>query len=219
MRSIDYPTKAGKNVTKAIDRSFFDGFSGADYTLGTNAISPNGKWQCQSKGGTGTVGVTNDSFYLHPQHAQSLQESFSPGVKTIRWFDDFTLDCDILTEAQVREPTPRNWEVGWILFRYIDSTHFWYFLMRKTGPEIGKYDGGTNPESQIILQQKSTPVCRIGQEYSWRLVADKHTFVVSVDDVTIFNLNNPSSFNSGKVMMYSENANVLFDNIKITPLR
>ena len=50
---------------------------------------------------------------------------------------------------------PNPWEVGWIFWHAvgngtdpIDRTHFYYFLVRTNGVEVGKYDGGTNPKSQ-----------------------------------------------------------------------
>ena len=55
------------------------------------------------------------------------------------WGDlDFTIR--LRTLAQRRRGQPNPWEVGWLLWRYTDNDHFYSFIVKPNGFELGKQD-------------------------------------------------------------------------------
>jgi hypothetical protein len=61
-------------------------------------------------------------------------------VLTTQEFKDFKLSVDVRTDKQTRQNSLHNsWEVAWIIWRWNNSTYFYYFLVKTDGAEAGKY--------------------------------------------------------------------------------
>src|SRR5205807_1321093 len=99
-----------------------------------------------------------------------------------------------------------------------DPTHHYYIALKTSGQEIGKYDGGTNPASQIILRTSPHPPAEVGEWDHLDLTVANNHIVAVIDGVKTFDFYDTSSFNSGKVAMYCEDSRVSFDNVHIDPL-
>ena len=54
---------------------------------------------------------------------------------------NLTIEASLHTETQLRRQNAANpWEVGWLLWDYVDKIHFYYFIPKPNGWELGKAD-------------------------------------------------------------------------------
>jgi hypothetical protein len=208
-----------------ITRPFYDDFSGGRYRLAPGDISPNDKWHGVWDGG-GAFGVkrdqedsSNNIFYEETAAVTAKSQTESALVLTTQEFEDFKLSVDVRTDKQTRQNSaPNPWEVGWVIWKWNDNTNFYYFLLRTDGAEAGKYDGGVNPVDQRILKTSSSFKASIGEWMHWDIIAKGNHITVIVDGTTVFDFDDTSSFDSGTIGLYSEDAEVSFDNVAIVPL-
>ena len=208
-----------------ITRTFYDDFSGGHYRLAPGDISPNGKWYGVWDGGI-AFGVkrdqedsSNNIFYEETASVTAKSQTESALVLTTQEFEDFKLSVDVRTDKQTRQNNaPNPWEVGWVIWKWNDNNNFYYFLLRTDGAEAGKYDGGVNPVDQRILKTSSSFKASIGEWMHWDIIAKGNHITVIVDGTTVFDFDDTSSFNSGTIGLYSEDAEVSFDNVAIVPL-
>ncbi len=208
-----------------ITRTFYDDFSGGRYRLAPGDISPNDKWHGVWDG-SGAFGVkqdqediSNNIFYEETAAVITKSQTESALVLTTQEFKDFKLSVDVRTDKQTRQNSaPNPWEVGWIIWKWNDNTNFYYFLLRTDGAEAGKYDGGVNPVDQRILKTSSSFKASIGEWMHWDIIAKGNHITVIVDGTTVFDFDDTSSFDSGTIGLYSEDAEVSFDNVAIEPL-
>ena len=204
-----------------------DYFSGLLYNLSNSQTSPDGLWYAVSNGG-GTMGVTSykevsdketNVFYEMPTPPTIPKDSHSALALTVESFHDFHLSADVRTQSQIRENSqPKSWEVAWIIWHWKDNTHFNYFLVKTNGAEIGKYDGGSNPNDQIILQSVSHPKAEIGKWMHWEIITQGDRMSVRVNGDQVFDLNDTSSFQDGKIGLYCEDSISNFANFHVEDL-
>jgi hypothetical protein len=209
-----------------IKHALYDDFSAAAYLLAPGDISPNGKWYGFWDGG-GAFGVkqdqkdniSNNIFYEETRAVTTNSQTESALVLTTQEFKDFILSVDVRTDKQMRQNSaPNPWEVGWIIWKWNDNTSFYYFVVKTTGAEVGKYEGGINPIDQIILKTNSSIKASIGQWMHWDIIVKGNHITAIVDGTTVFDFDDASSFDSGTIGLYNEDAAVGFDNVVIVPL-
>jgi Domain of Unknown Function (DUF1080) len=135
------------------------------------------------------------------------------------------LNLDVRTVSQ---GNPNPWEVAWVFWHVIgrgtdplDRTHFYYFLVKTTG--VGKYDGGTNPESQIILTDRTYPAQtsiknNIGEWQNWNFSVINDHIIIKVSDETAFDFIDNATFDMGRIGLYDEDSKTEFGNIRILNL-
>lgn len=200
-----------------------DDFDAGTYTLSPGSVSPNGLWYGWSNGG-GSFGVKQDAagnnvFFEKPASSTALSQTRSALAMTTHQYDDFRMSLDVKTDRQLRLNDPPNpWEGAWVFWRWNDNTHFYYFHVQSIGAEIGKYDGGQNPTGQQIIMTSSTPTSALGEWAHWDVEVRGNHVVISADGVTVFDFDNTSSFDTGTIGLYTEDAEVAFDNVAVTPL-
>jgi hypothetical protein len=239
--TLDFGSKAAsdyKIVARALDgtgnqtwddvqitRPFFDDFSGAHYRLAPGDISPDGKWYGLWDGGSvfgvkqDQMNASNGIFYEETAAVTVKTQTESALALTTQQFKDFKLSVDVRTDNQTRQNSlPNPWEVGWIIWKWNDNTNFYYFLMKTNGAEVGKYDGGENPIDQKILKTNPSFGGSIGQWMHWDIIVKGNHITIFIDGTTVFDFDDVSSFNSGTVGLYAEDAEVSFDNVVILPL-
>src|SRR5215510_10924225 len=127
---------------------------------------------------------------------------------------DFTAQLWMATANQLRTGSaPAPWEVGWVLWHYTDNVHFYYFIPKPNGWELGKADPAY-PGSQRFVATGSTPTFPIGVWRQVTVVQSGQTFQVAVDGTTVTTFTDRERpYSSGRLGLYSEDAQVYFDNV------
>jgi len=132
--------------------------------------------------------------------------------------DAITYGVNINTVGQTRtKMKPRSWEVGWVVWNYTDNDHFYYFIPKTNGWELGKrdpaYTGG-----QRFLSTGTSPTFPIGQSYSVRITQNAtNTMSASVNGQLLTTFTDTERpYTSGKIGLYTEDAHVHFDDIFVT---
>lgn len=224
MASLYFGANTGRSSGE--DANMYDDFEEAAYMLEPGHISPNGLWYGKWHG-AGEFGVrldpsypSNSVFYQTTFPVESKDNTHSAMLLSNPEYSDFRLSLDVRTDKQMRlNDKPNPWEVAWVIWRWNDNTHFYYFLAKTDGAEIGKYDGGVNPSDQIILRTTSLSKATVGEWMHWDILAQGDRFVVIVNGQIVFDIEDRSSFDRGQVGLYSEDAAVSFDNVMVTQLQ
>jgi hypothetical protein len=223
------PTNA---TTSSIENNLlFCGKSGlsdnfvSQYNLGEEQISPDGKWQnvYTGSGSTGVeVGNGSQVFFLKPGISTATSRTSAALVKSTETFCNSILNVDINTVKQLRQNSPPNpWEAGWIVFRYTDTFHYYWFLVRSDGIELGKKDCDTcsNPaDGQQFLVTKDTPTLQLNKWSHWTINIVGNHIKISVNGKLVIDFKDKKmsdKLSSGAIAMYSEDAYVRYDNVQL----
>lgn len=210
------------------DAILYDDFKNGVYTLADGQTSPNGKWKNAYNGG-GYLGVKIDNgnknvFFMYPKTSTNYHETNANLVKSTQRFSNFNMDIDAKTVEQLRRNSPpNNWEAAWILFRYTDDFHYYWFVLKPTGVELGKKDCGTCTipyQGQIYLYTNDIPHLKIGSWSNWKITAIGNHITMTVDGdkvVDYVDTTMSPQLSSGGIAMYNEDAYAQFDNIYDTP--
>ena len=203
--------------------SLYDNFQGSTYSLKDGMTSPNGKWLDKWNGygqaGVKTLSGTN-VFYQIPKASTKSSETHSGLVVSKQKFSDITLDIDMKTYKQTRQNSPPNaWEGAWVMWRWVNLYHHYYFVIKTNGIEFGKKDTSCNCEKQIFLKTATSPKLKVGAWDHIKISSiGKHT-TIWVDGVKVVDMNDPSynsaKMSSGFIGLYTEDASVGFDNVYI----
>ncbi len=195
------------------------------YNLDGGQTSPNGKWQNVYNGfGSSGVEVADGShvFFLKPKPATSPEDTQAALVQSTGTFCNYKLDFDIKTVKQLRENSPPNsWEAGWFIFRYTDTFHYYWFLIRSNGIELGKKDCDTctNPvDGQQWLVTKDVPTLDLNTWHHWTINIVGNHIKIYVDGnivVDFIDSGMTPQLSKGKIAMYSEEAYVRYDNMHL----
>lgn len=177
-----------------------------------------GPWLVQFNG-YGTVGIESDTnnswLHLSPQIADAPEKTQSSLVTGPAYQGAIQFQANIITESQLRTgSTPNAWEVAWMVWNYSDNEHFYYFIPKPNGWELGKrdpnYTGG-----QRFLATGSDTLFPINNDYEVKIEQDnsnKITVWVNGIQITSFT-DTQSPYNSGKIGIYTEDAHIRIDNI------
>jgi hypothetical protein len=130
---------------------------------------------------------------------------------------DFTLQVATATTRQLRTGSlPNPWEVGWVLWHYTDNLHFYYFIAKPNGWELGKEDPAY-AGAQRFLATGSSPTFPIGSWYRIGIKQTGSTIEVFANDLLIATVTDGERpYSSGRLALYSEDAEVYFDNVALT---
>lgn len=129
---------------------------------------------------------------------------------------DFTLHVSTATTRQLRTGTaPNPWEVAWVLWHYTDNSHFYYFVAKPNGWELGKEDPAY-PGAQRFLATGSSPTFPIGPWYRIGVTQVGETIQVFANDLLITTFtDHQRPYSSGRVGLYIEDAEAYFDNVSL----
>jgi glucose/arabinose dehydrogenase len=216
------------SARNAASINLYDDFENATYTLTDGEISPDKKWR-NIEGGQGSMGVRNDInntnngiFFISPRIAKSVAETFSGLATTTRNFSNFDLSVDVKTEKQTREnESPKPWETVWIFFRYADDFHYYWFILKPSGIELGKKDCDTcnNPfEGQVFLYTDEIPTLKLGEWSNWRIKAIGNNITIALNGTEVVEYTDSTmspKLESGPIGIYAEGASVAVDNFRI----
>lgn len=173
------------------------------------AINPD-RWH-EVWAGYGYTNIKSDSITLKPKSGGGHSALVVGPKKTLPLYYKISLK----TTKQLRPEDEQNpWEVGWVIWNYADKDHFYYFILKPNGWELGKrdpaYEGG---QRFLATGPKKFP---INQTYRLRIKqSTNNTIRVYYGQKLLTkyqDLENP--YQSGKVGVYSEDAKVRFSKIK-----
>jgi hypothetical protein len=221
----EWDTKFFNYISSTSPIKLHEEFSDYLYDMEPGTISPDGNWFAKWHD-DGYLGVTkdfqdnnNNVFVVESGSVDKITETKSAMILSSHEYKNFKLSVDVRTDRQTRQSDPPNaWEVGWLVWSYNDPTHFNYFLLKSNGSEMGKYDGGVNPTHQKILFTDTSVKTSIGKWTNWEVIVQDSQTTILVDDTIVFDFDDFSSFDSGRIGFYLEDASVSFDNFTITPL-
>jgi len=178
-----------------------------------------GVWQFVYNGyGCNGFVAANANTMLFEQPATSTSPAETHGSLVIGPYisGDFTLQVSVATTAQLRvNSAPNAWEVAWVLWHYTDDSHFYYFVPKPNGWELGKEDPAY-PGAQRFLASGTSPSFPIGPWHRTRVVQSGQTIQVFVNDLLITTFTDRErTYSSGRVGLYNEDAEVYFDNVSV----
>jgi len=200
--------------------TFFEDFS----TMPVGSCYPDGTviglWQFVYNGYGCNAFVSadlNTMLFQQPKASASPGETHAALVVGPAIAGDFVLQVSAATTHQLRmNSAPNPWEVAWILWHYSDDSHFYYFAAKPNGWELGKEDPAY-PGRQRFLASGSAPLFPIGPWYRIRVAQSRAVISVFVNDLLIVTVNDGERpYTSGRIGLYSEDAEAYFDNIAIS---
>ena len=154
----------------------------------------------------------------------STSQTHSTLVTSTQKWGNLELDIDVKTVQQLRQnSSPNPWEVAWIFFRQTDTFHYYAFLVKPNGIEFDKKDCNTctDPvQGQQFLVTASSPTLKIGGWSHWKITAIGNHITISVDGNKVIDYVDQTmsqQLSSGAIAMYTEDANVNYDNVFVTP--
>jgi len=171
--------------------------------------------------GFGTVGVVNDgssrALQLSPMVSTSAGETHAALVRTTVTYGDMDATVTMQTAAQLRRGSPPNtWEVGWVLWHMTDDNHFYSFVLKENGWELGKEDPAY-PGAQRYLATSETVHFDPFVPHVVHVVMRGNTMSVDVDGVHIVSATDTERpYASGSLAFYTEDATVWFDDASIS---
>jgi hypothetical protein len=177
-----------------------------------------GKWLSLHNGfGFTRVEETSQGrrIWLSPRAATEATETYSSLVRTVETFGDVDFTVGFKTLAQLRTPSPNPWEVAWVIWHYTDNDHFYYFLVKPNGWELGKEDPVYRGK-QRFLASASSRRYPVGPWYRLRVRQVGDEISVWIDGLlaTTFR-DRQRPYRAGAVGLYVEDARAVFGAVTV----
>ncbi|MBI5046739.1 hypothetical protein HZC07_03335 [Candidatus Micrarchaeota archaeon] len=173
-------------------------------------------WQ-EIYNGYGLVNANNNYVYLRPRAVTGPLSNTSAAlvVLTDTLPRDYVFSADVTLIKQLRIGNPPNpWETAWLLYNYQDPDNFWYFTPKTNGIELARV---VNDEQQFFVTENS-PQIQEGQKYKLTSIVRNGIVSEFINDQEVATYNMGSSYSaSNSLALYTEDAEVSFENILITP--
>ncbi|EHM52523.1 immunoglobulin-like domain-containing protein, partial [Cardiobacterium valvarum] len=162
-------------------------------------------------------GGGNQALQLKPMARSGETETSSAMVLgSAQTGDEFTYSGTIATPEQLRQgATPNAWETAWLVWNHTDNDHYYYFVARANGWELGKrdpaYSGGqrfmaTGSESWPLAEPKNFVVTKRG-----------NTVEISINGKVITTFTDDENpYTGGTIGLYTEDARIVADDINLT---
>lgn len=209
-------TQKTKQVNQIIQSDDFSSYpQGAEYRDNASFGEWNvlftgyGKAKIVPNGGAGNALELAPIAHTGPTDTSSIMVVGSPVG------DTFTYSGKISTQEQLRTgATPNAWETAWVVWNHTDNDHYYYFVARANGWELGKRDPKyTNGQRFMATGSESWP---LASTKDFKISKKNNTIQVDINGQTIATVvDNENPYNSGRVGIYSEDARVLADDIVV----
>src|SRR5205823_4980362 len=212
------PSPTSTATTGTGSTLFSDNFAALPLTVGWTDGSVHGAWT-STYNGYGSNGVALDGTQVlteSPKASTTANETHASLVNTTTSFGDMDATVRVRTVQQLRLPAPNAWEVGWVLWHYTDDVHFYYLALKPNGWELGKEDPAY-PGAQRYLATGSSPRFAVGRWHTVRVRQVGSTLTVWGDSLLLAHvIDRQRPYSSGRVGLYTEDAAVHFDTVRIT---
>lgn len=178
-----------------------------------------GSWKLRFSG-YGCVGLsTNEdgtAMSLQPMTATASDETHAPLLLGPEYGDRLQLNTRLETVQQLRQNgEPNSWEVAWVLWQYQDDEHFYYFIPKPNGWEVGKRDPAY-PGGQRFLATGTDLKFPVGRAYNVQITHRGNTFSVMVDGVLLTTFaDTERPYVSGRIALYSEDAEIRVHQVSV----
>jgi hypothetical protein len=158
----------------------------------------------------GAAAFGANALTLRSAVPSSPGETHSALVTSRRTWRDVTISFTTTTLAQLRVGSaPNVWEVGWVMFRFLDLEDYYYFILKTNGFELGKKHGS---DAQIFLATGDLPRLELNRAHRIRVDVDGPRIRVSVDGVRALDFTDPHPLlEAGSIALYEEDSHVRFD--------
>jgi len=192
---------------------FYDDFSSYSTTPCLADGTTLGPWNVVWNG-YGCVNVENEAFYLVPQAATNFGETHSALVTGPSYCGSLNFSVDITTLEQT-SLAKNPWEVGWVLWNFTDNAHFYYFIAKPNGWELGKVDPAY-PGNQRFLRTGNYPKFPINKLYKITVNQFYNNITIYVNSTKITSFTDTERpYQNGRISIYSEDSRCYYDNIKV----
>jgi len=212
--NLTFMTTTNNSSTYFVDDNFSGYSTGTCLSDGTTF----GPWT-DVFGGGGCTKITtvgsNNVLELSPTAAGSSGNTYSSLTKLFSTSGDIYVSVNLKTVQQLRT-TPNPWEVGWVLWNYTDNNHFYYFIPKTNGWELGKETLVNGVQTQVFLATGSSPTYPINNSYTVEIQQVGSTITVWVNGTQVTSYTDSGGYTSGSVAVYTEDAKVDFYNITAT---
>ncbi|MEO7998538.1 MAG: hypothetical protein ABI852_13895 [Gemmatimonadaceae bacterium] len=178
-----------------------------------------GSWQLRFSG-YGCVGLRTNgdgtSMSLQPMVATTNAETHAPLLLGPEYGDRLQLTTRLETVQQLRQNgEPNAWEVAWLLWQYQDDEHFYYFIPKPNGWEVGKRDPAY-PGGQRFLATGTDLKFPVGRAYNVQITHRGNGFSVVVDGVVLTTFTDTERpYVSGRIALYSEDAEIRVHQVSV----
>ena len=209
------PSSAATQTVQADDFSSYDSLACPGYSDGATF----GGWTTEYAG-FGCVDFTADSEHwlrLRPMAATTADETHAVMVVGAKTAGDIKFSGKTKTLAQLRQNTaPNAWETSWIVWNYTDNDHFYYFIPKENGWELGKRDPAY-PGGQRFLATGNTPKFMLSDTKDFSISQKKNVIDIEIngEPITTF-ADEERPYFAGRIGFYTEDAEVAFDDILLT---
>jgi hypothetical protein len=177
-----------------------------------------GPWSVVNNG-YGCVSVEGDGhargLQMSPREAGLPRATHAVLVTGPRFKAPMSYSVQVNTLEQLREAGPaHDWETAWVVWGYSDQNHFYYFIPKPVGWELGKRDPAY-PGGQRFLASEASPVFPLGSWTNVTITQDAdNTITVFAAGRLITNVTDAERpYTAGKIGFYGEDSLVLFKNV------
>lgn len=200
--------------------------------MGTPLLGPGATWQAEggdawregeARGpwrllftGYGVVSGSPSGIVLEPRAAARLDRTHGALVTTEQEYDAFTLRTRLTTTAQLRTThRPNPWEVGWLLWAFTDTDHFYALALKPNGWELSKQDPAY-PGKQRFLASGTSPATAVGTSREVVVRYRSGTSTVWVGGRPLVHVtDHERPYGRGAAGLYTEDARVLVNQFVI----
>ncbi len=129
---------------------------------------------------------------------------------------DVRVTAQLRTLRQLRAPGPHPWEVGWLLWHYADTGHFYAFTLKTNGWELTKQDPAY-PGGQRFLASGEMPHATVATWYAIEIIQVGGAITVAVDGVPTADLTDSERpYLAGAAGLYCEDSEVEFRRVTVS---
>lgn len=213
--NLDFANE-NRGVAKTVQSDDFSGYNrGTEYTDGDKFGDWNVVFTGYGKARVVEGASGGNALELAPMAHSGPTDTSSIMLTGAAVGDTFTYRGKVSTKEQLRTgATPNAWETAWVVWNHTDNEHYYYFVARENGWELGKRDPKyTGGQRFMATGEKSWP---LNSEKEFEILKTNNTVQIKINGeiiTTIVDDENP--YNSGNIGMYAEDSRIVMSEINV----